>query len=122
MVLYLSILAVGGVELVIALLCLATRRVWLQLGLVAWLATNFLVYRLGLLWIGYHRPCGCLGNLTDALGISPKTADVAMKLVLAYLLVGSYAALYWLWQSSRQRPVTAKAVLTPVDSSPAPSA
>jgi len=56
------------------------------------LATNFVVYRVGLWWIGWHRPCGCLGNLTDLLGISPHTADTIMKLVLAYLLAGTLLA------------------------------
>ena len=45
---------VGGIELAVALVCLLGRRARLQAGLVAWLATNFVVYRLGLLWIGYH--------------------------------------------------------------------
>jgi len=51
--------------------------------------------------MGWHRPCGCLGNLTDLdlLGISPHTADTIMKLVLAYLLVGSY---WLLWRSRRR--------------------
>lgn len=43
---------------------------------VAWLATNFLIYRLDLWWMGWKKPCGCLGNLTDTLGITPHTADV----------------------------------------------
>ena len=29
--------------------------------------TNFLIYRLGLWSIGWHRPCGCLGSLTGFL-------------------------------------------------------
>jgi hypothetical protein len=39
-----------------------------------------------------------LGNLTDALHISPQTGDIAMKIILAYLLIGSYATLFWLWR------------------------
>ena len=100
---------VGGLELVVAMICLFTKRVWLQNGLVAWLGTNFVVYRLGLLWIGYHRPCSCMGNLTDALGMSPKTADLILKIVLGYLVVGSYAVLYSLWRSERGKAVAAKA-------------
>jgi hypothetical protein len=41
--------------------------------------------------VGYRKPYGCLGNLTDALHIPPHTGDVAMKSILAYLLIGSYA-------------------------------
>jgi hypothetical protein len=96
---------VGVVELGIALVCFMDKRVRLQAGLVAWLATNFVVYRLGLLWVGYHGWCHCLGNLTDALKISPQTADTAMKIILGYLLVGSYATLLWLWSKNQQSPL-----------------
>ena len=89
-------------ELIVALICFFGRRIGLQSGLVAWLATNFLLYRLSLGWIGYEKPCGCLGNLTDALHLSPQTADTAMKIVLAYLLIGSYTALFWHWQQRKK--------------------
>lgn len=87
---------VAPVELVVAFVCLSDKPVRLQAGMVAWLATNFLVYRLGPLWIGYHKPCGCLGNITEALGISPATAEGIVKGVLVYLLVGSYGVLTYL--------------------------
>ena len=100
----------GTFELIIALGCLFNRRLGLQAGLVAWLATAFVIYRVGLLWIGYHRPCSCLGNLTDALHILPQTADMAMKVILAYLLIGSYASMFWLWRQKRKTsPVTSLA-------------
>jgi hypothetical protein len=92
------LLGVGLVELLVAFFCFFTDKARLCLFLIAWLATNFLVYRLGLWWIGWHKPCGCLGNLTDALHISPQVADNLMKAVLAYLLVGSY----WLLWSNRR--------------------
>jgi len=62
-------LVVGMVEIVIALFCFFGKSQKVALGLVAWLATNFVVYRFGLWWVGYHKPCSCLGNLTDALHI-----------------------------------------------------
>ena len=86
-------LAVGMGEIVVALFCFFGKSQKLALGLVAWLATNFLLYRLGLWWVGYHKPCSCLGNLTDALHISPETADTAMKITLGYLLIGSFVSL-----------------------------
>jgi hypothetical protein len=91
-------LVVGIAEIVVALICLFCKWHTLALGLVAWLATNFVVYRFGLIWVGYHKPCPCLGNLTDALHISPQTADTGMKIILGYLLLGSYASLFWLWR------------------------
>lgn len=87
------VLAVGAAEIVIALVCFFSKRQTLALGLVAWMSTNFVVYRLGLWWMDWHRPCSCLGNLTDALHISPQVADNIMKVILAYLLIGSYGLL-----------------------------
>ena len=92
------------IEAIAALTCFFSRQPWLSAGLVAWLATSLVAYRFGLWKIGWHKPCSCLGNLTDALHIPPQTADTAMKIILAYLLVGSYATLFWLW---RQRRLTA---------------
>jgi hypothetical protein len=40
--------------------------------------------------------------LTDALHIKPETADTAMKIILAYLLIGSYGSLFWLWRQRRR--------------------
>jgi hypothetical protein len=99
---------VGGVEVAVALVCIFSKRTWLPSGLVAWLATSFLAYRLGFIAIGYHRPCSCMGNLTDALHIPPQTADTAMKIILAYLLLGSYGTLFWLWRQKRLGPSTPK--------------
>lgn len=93
---------VGAIELIIALVCFLGKRLGLQAGLVAWLTTSFLVYHVGLVLVGYQKPCPCLGNLTDALPISQQTADTAMKIILAYLLIGSYAALFWLWRQRKK--------------------
>ena len=95
---------VGPFELVISLFCFFGKRIDLQIGFVALLATNFAIYRVGLILVGYRKPCSCLGNLTDALHIPPQAADTALKIILAYLLLGSYASLFWLW---RQRKTTA---------------
>lgn len=56
----------GTGEVVGALICFANARLRLRAQLIAWIATNLLVYRGALLWIGYDRPCNCLGNLTDS--------------------------------------------------------
>ena len=93
---------VVGIEAAVALVCIFSKRIWLPAGLVAWLATGFLAYRIGLVAVGYHRPCSCMGNLTDALHIPPQTADTAMRIILAYLLIGSYAILFWLWRQRKK--------------------
>lgn len=93
---------VGGIEAAVALVCIFNRKSWLRAGLVAWLATNFLIYRIALRILGYHKPCTCLGNLTDGLNISPEITDIAMKLVLVYLLIGSYTILVLLLKWKRK--------------------
>jgi len=98
------ILAVGVLEIVVALIYAFGQRLRMSLSLVAWLSTNFLFYRIGLQWVGWHKPCSCLGNLTDALHIKPETADAIMKIVLGYLLIGSYGSIFWLWRRGRKGP------------------
>lgn len=95
-------LAVGVLELVTASVCLLGKSQTLKLGLVAWLATNFVVYRCGLWWMGWHHPCACMGNLASQLHLSDKAADNIMKVILAYLLIGSYGLLLWHWRQRQK--------------------
>jgi len=90
------------VESVVAYFCLFTKKIKLNTLLIAWLSTSSIVYRIGLWRINWQRPCSCLGSLTDALHIPPQTADTAMKIILAYLLIGSYATLFWLWRQRKK--------------------
>jgi hypothetical protein len=88
-------LLVGGVELLISLICFFYgKHPMLQASLIAWLATNFAIYRLCLFEIGYQKPCSCLGSLTGVLHIPSETADSIMKIILVYLLTGSYLTLF----------------------------
>jgi len=93
---------VGGIEAAVALPCFFSKRIWFPAGLVAWLATSLAAYRFNLWQIGWHKPCSCLGNFTDALHIPPQTADTAMKIILAYMLIGSYATLFRLWRQRKK--------------------
>ena len=95
-------LLVGVAEIAIAGVCFFSKRQSLALGLVAWMSTNFVVYRFALWWMNWKKPCGCLGNFTDVLGISPQTADNIMKVLLAYLLIGSYGLLIWQLRKGRK--------------------
>jgi hypothetical protein len=83
-------------------------------GLVAWMATNFLVYRFALWAVGWHHPCACMGSLAGALHLSDQAADKIMKGVLAYLLVGSYAILLWEWWRGRAASVPRGSSAPPV--------
>jgi len=96
---------VGTLELGISLSCVLLKRVLLRLGLIAWISTSFLVYRASMSWVGYKRPCPCLGSLTSSLHIPAQAADVAMKVILVYLLLGSYIALFWILQHRKRMSV-----------------
>jgi hypothetical protein len=93
-------LVLGLVEFGIAILCLLTRYVRLQLGLLAWLATSFAVYRVGIALIGIIIPCPCLGNFAQVFHLSIGTANAITFAMLIYLLAGSY---YWLFNASIQK-------------------
>ena len=98
-------LLTGVVETVVALLCLTKRSIWIRTGLIAWLASIVFVYRIGLLSIGYTAPCNCLGTMTEAIHLAPQAADIGMKMVLLYIMVGSYIILICLWRC-RMKPTS----------------
>ena len=88
---------VGVLEIVVASYCFFGKRILLKTGSVAWLASGFVLYRMALKWLDYQKPCSCLGSLTGALHIAPDKADLIMRIVLAYLFIGSYVILTWIW-------------------------
>ena len=92
------LLLVALAELLVAFFCLFTDKRRFSVLVVAWISTNFLVYRLGLWFIGWHHPCACMGSLAGVLHLSDQAADNIMKGVLAYLLIGSYGILLWEWR------------------------
>ena len=94
--------AVGIIEVAVAGFCFSKGCLLWRIGLVALLATNFTFYRIGMFWIGGRKYCPCMGNLTDAIGVSPQIADMVMKIILAFLLLGSYYNLFWLWRQKRK--------------------
>ncbi|HXT12923.1 MAG TPA: MauE/DoxX family redox-associated membrane protein [Candidatus Angelobacter sp.] len=88
---------VGSAELAVAFVCLFAKKLVFPAGSLAWLTANFAIYRFGLWWVNYQKPCPCLGHLTDALRIPPSITDVALKSALIYMSAGSFAILVWLW-------------------------
>lgn len=87
----------GGVELIVALVCLWARSPQLPAVLVAWLTSNLLVYRVALFWFGVYDVKAYYDTMANAFGVSVRTMDVLMTLAVAYLLVGSCVALLRLW-------------------------
>jgi hypothetical protein len=90
---HLLLLAVGILEIAIAGFCLFSRRHLLSTAMVASIASSFLAYRAGASFTDWKRPCGCLGNLTDVLHLSPQAADAISIGMLGFLLIGSYGFL-----------------------------
>ena len=86
-------LLTGLVDLITALFCIFNANQKLNEYCIIWIVVNFLLYRVGLKCVGWHRPCSCLGNITGAIGLSPQRADLIMTWVLAYLVAGIAAIL-----------------------------
>lgn len=97
------LLAVGVLEVLLSGYLFFGRNLLLKAGLTTWIATNFGLYKLGLLWMGNKQPCGCLGKISDALGISPATATNLANIALGYLLVTGILSLVILL---KRRPTT----------------
>lgn len=86
-------LLLGGLELGVSAFLLIGRNLKMQLLVIAWLAANFLFYRLGLIWMNGSSFCNCLGSFNEYLPISPRTLNAAACVALGGLLVGSGAFL-----------------------------
>ncbi|HUZ07019.1 MAG TPA: hypothetical protein VMV89_05970 [Candidatus Paceibacterota bacterium] len=96
-----AVIAVGAFELVVALICLFGKRVGLQIGWLAWLGTNYIVFWVGLLAMHCHPQGTCIGGLTDMLGLSRGASGLILSTLPVYLVLGSYTALIWIWTHSR---------------------
>jgi hypothetical protein len=81
---------------------LAGKNNWMKLALIACLATNFLAYRLGIWWTNEPNIYSCLGNLTDALPIHPRTLNLIIAVMLGYLFFGAYTFLVLDWINRRK--------------------
>ena len=81
--------------------------------LIAWLATNFLAYRIILWWMGAPNLCNCLGSLNQYLPVSPRVLNIAAFTALGWLLVGSYGLMII---ERRNRPAEVYAEPVPINS------
>jgi hypothetical protein len=95
-------LGLGGVEVCVACLLFTRKNSILQASALAWLATMFAFYRISLKMLNIHKPCPCLGSITEALHISTDSADRIMTWVLLYLLAVGYGVLL-LYGTQRMR-------------------
>lgn len=100
------VLLVGCLELFVALICLFGRRTDLQFAWLAWLATSYVAFWIGLLATNCHPQASCIGSLTDPLELSHGVVGIVIGWLTLPLFVGSYAGWVWLWLENR-RPQTA---------------
>jgi hypothetical protein len=91
-------------ELGIAMLLLKDARLVFKLTALLGLSSVLISYRIGLWWIDPQAPCKCYGRATDWLHIQPETADLAMKCILGYFVIGSLLVLIIVFVK-RQRPL-----------------
>jgi hypothetical protein len=92
-----AVLMAGAFELMVALICLFGRKMETQIYWLAWLAANFIVYRVGLFCMHCHLQATCLGSLTDPLQLSRGVTGQLFSLIPLYLLVGSSVGIISLW-------------------------
>ncbi len=82
------LLITATIEMIVALYLLKGAHSITKSSLILWLATAFIAYRVGL-WLMHYKGCACLGTVSQWLPVSPATVDLLMKVVLAYLTLGS---------------------------------
>lgn len=100
-----TVLLAGGLEMLVACVCLFGRNVRLQTGWLLWLAINYLVVQFGLIWMNVHPQGTGIGSLTDPLHLTRGWTGLLVMAVPVYLVVGSCVAAVWLWIAS---PIVAR--------------
>ena len=95
----------GAIAALLAFLCLFSERPARAIPWVAWLATNFLIYRIGLYFEGCHNLTGFLASATYAFAIPAKAASLLVDAAFTYLFIGSCILLLWRWLSSSTTPI-----------------
>lgn len=98
-------MGVGLLEFVVCAVCVGRSSSLLSVKLIAWMATNFLMYHVTLFLMGWQQPCACLGYLTSAFHIAPRVGDFLVRMLVAYLLIGSYLVLLISWRAPYARSV-----------------
>ena len=96
-----AVLAVGTLELAVALICLFGKRLGWQLGWLAWLGTNFVVIWIYSLVMHYQIRGSSVGSLTDPLRIYQGATGYVLEFIPFCLVLGSYASAVWFLADSK---------------------
>lgn len=92
----------GVMELIVSFYCFLSNNQKTQASIIAIVSSNILLYRLGVYWLGYKGLCPCLGSMSSVLHVSPRVFDTALQIIMAYLLIGGYALLIYLWRVGKK--------------------
>ncbi len=84
-------LTVGIAQLAVSFILLFTNWKVRGLGVAAWVAANFLVFRIGLWNAGWHHAAGFMFG---PIGFSAHTTDVLTSLLSVFLLV-AFGVAFW---------------------------
>jgi hypothetical protein len=87
-------LFVGSIEILLAAYIFSVKSLKVVLLTIFIFSIMLILYRFGLYWIDYNKPCSCLGNVADMIGVSDVAADRIMILVLLFLFAGSSLSLW----------------------------
>ncbi|MBI4660796.1 MAG: hypothetical protein HY735_18320 [Verrucomicrobia bacterium] len=92
-------ITVGVAELMGGFICLFVRRSGVSATVLAWFATNLVLYRAGVYWIAGGRPCQCMAGIATYLTLTPEVADRIMLCVLALFLGVGYGVGFRHWKN-----------------------
>jgi len=94
------LLLAGGVEVLLAGALLLWPHLWYaRYGLFS-LCTTFAVYRVGMVVMGVHSPCPCLGRASDWLHLKPKQVDsLSFSLLAGLSFIAISSIVIWNFKS-----------------------
>lgn len=73
-------------ELSCAAIVAFSAQAWLKALALAWIATNFILYRAALVLSGAGTPCPCLGSIGAKVGLSSAATEFITKSTVVFFL------------------------------------
>lgn len=77
----------ASVESGIALICFLASRSRIAPVSITWFAAMAIIYRVGLQWLGYQKPCRCMGSFAEVVGIQESVLERVLVGGLVFLIL-----------------------------------